>query len=161
MTGVERQKVTVHEAGRVKAKLLKYPNCIVQRKSQRRSSQELSSMYQSSLELCPVRPIQVLVAVHGLDGNAAKTWTYESGNICWLNHPEFRPRDAKHARVLAWGYNVNISSGIGKSMRSGRILQHAQTVIAQLVVDRDAWVFSSLSSMRVMFQTPRKGVRRI
>lgn len=32
-----------------------------------------------------------IVAVHGLNGDAVKTWTSESGNICWLNHPDLLP----------------------------------------------------------------------
>jgi hypothetical protein len=66
-----------------------------------------------------------IVAVHGLNGDAMKTWT--SGNICWLNHPDLLPKYLKRARVLTWGYNANISSLTGKSTSSERILQHAQT----------------------------------
>ena len=76
-----------------------------------------------------------IVAVHGLNGDAMKTWT--SGNICWLNHPDLLPKYLKRARVLTWGYNANISSLAGKSTSSDRILQHAQTLIAQLHADRD------------------------
>jgi hypothetical protein len=76
-----------------------------------------------------------IVAVHGLNGDAVKTWT--SGNICWLNHPDLLPKYLKRARVLTWGYNANISSLTGKTTSSERILQHAQTLIAQLHADRD------------------------
>ncbi|KAH6667985.1 hypothetical protein B0J14DRAFT_175839 [Halenospora varia] len=78
-----------------------------------------------------------IVAVHGLNGGAIKTWTAEAENICWLQHPQFLPKYVKRARVLAWGYNANISSLTGRSTSSDRVLQHAQTLIAQLHADRD------------------------
>lgn len=83
------------------------------------------------------------VAVHGLNGDAMKTWT--SGNICWLNHPDLLPKYLKRARVLTWGYNANISSLTGKSTSSERILQHAQTLVAQLHADRNVSWFCSLN----------------
>ncbi|KAK2736912.1 hypothetical protein FQN57_000515 [Myotisia sp. PD_48] len=76
-----------------------------------------------------------IVAVHGLNGHATKTWT--SQGICWLNHPEFLPKFVKNARVLTWGYNANISTLYGKHAGSDRILQHSQTLIADLDTDRD------------------------
>jgi hypothetical protein len=42
----------------------------------------------------------------------------------------------KRARVLVWGYNANVSSLTGKTTSSQRILQHAQTLVAQLQADR-------------------------
>ncbi|OXV10808.1 hypothetical protein Egran_01431 [Elaphomyces granulatus] len=86
----------------------------------------------------PEEPAEIdIVAVHGLNGDAVKTWTSPSEKICWLNHPNFLPKYIKSARVLVWGYNANISSYAGKSTSSDRILQHAQTLVAQLHADRD------------------------
>ena len=78
-----------------------------------------------------------LVAVHGLNGDSIKTWTSESHNICWLSHPDFLPKYVKRARVLVWGYNANIASLAGKTASADRILQHAQTLVAQLQADRE------------------------
>jgi protein SERAC1 len=76
-----------------------------------------------------------IVAVHGLNGDAIKSWSSE--DICWLNHPDLLPKYVKRARVVAWGYNANISSLTGNTTSSERILQHAQTLVAQLQADRD------------------------
>ncbi|TVY40134.1 Protein SERAC1 [Lachnellula subtilissima] len=78
-----------------------------------------------------------IVAVHGLNGDSIKTWTSESEGICWLNHPDFLPKYVNRARVLTWGYNANVSSLNGKTTSSDRILQHAQTLVAQLHADRE------------------------
>ncbi|KAH8802449.1 hypothetical protein F5884DRAFT_886944 [Xylogone sp. PMI_703] len=85
----------------------------------------------------PIEPEVDIVAVHGLHGDALKTWTSKSQKLCWLNHPDFLPRYIKNARVLSWGYNSNIASLMGRTTSSDRILQHAQTLIAQLEADRD------------------------
>jgi hypothetical protein len=86
-----------------------------------------------------------IVAVHGLNGDALKTWTRKSGkeSINWLSHPDFLPRYLENARVLTWGYNANISSFKGKQASSDRILQHAHTLIAQLQADREVDGFPS------------------
>lgn len=78
-----------------------------------------------------------IVAIHGLNGGAIKTWTSEPENICWLSHLDFIPKYIKQARVLTWGYNANIASVTGRTTSSDRILQHAQTLVAQLHADRD------------------------
>jgi hypothetical protein len=53
------------------------------------------------------------VAVHGLGGDALKTWTAENGKM-WLR--DFLPDDLKNgaspcfARVMTFGYDVNVYS---------------------------------------------------
>lgn len=45
--------------------------------------------------------------------------------------------------MLTWGYNANVVSLKGKNTSSSdRILQHAQTLVAQLQADREVCVFS-------------------
>ncbi|KFZ08507.1 hypothetical protein V502_09321 [Pseudogymnoascus sp. VKM F-4520 (FW-2644)] len=83
------------------------------------------------------KPVADIVAVHGLNGDRIKSWTSESGDTCWLKHPDFLPKYIQQCRVLTWGYNANISTLTGKTTSSDRILQHAQTLIAQLHADRD------------------------
>jgi hypothetical protein len=78
-----------------------------------------------------------IVAVHGLNGNAIKTWTSEPENICWLSHRDLLPKYVQRARVLVWGYNADISSLTGEATSSDRILQHAHTLIAELRADRE------------------------
>jgi hypothetical protein len=41
------------------------------------------------------------------------------------------PKTIKNARVLTWGYNANVATLLG-STSSDRILQHAQTLVAEL-----------------------------
>ncbi|RFU28118.1 hypothetical protein B7463_g8228, partial [Scytalidium lignicola] len=85
----------------------------------------------------PGEPEIDIVAVHGLNGDVLKTWTSKSQNVCWLNHPDFLPKYIKNARVLSWSYISNITSLTGDTTSSDRVLQHAQTLIAQLQADRD------------------------
>lgn len=83
--------------------------------------------------------------MHGLNGDSIKSWTSESGDTCWLNHPDFLPKYVNRCRVLTWGYNANISTLMGKKTSSDRILQHAQTLIAELHADRDVrWFFGPI-----------------
>jgi len=78
-----------------------------------------------------------IVAVHGLDGDAIRSWTTEPGKICWLNHPDLLPKYVKKARILTWGYNANTTSFSRRATSSERILQHAQTLVAHLSADRE------------------------
>ncbi|KAL9606062.1 MAG: hypothetical protein Q9179_000742 [Wetmoreana sp. 5 TL-2023] len=83
-----------------------------------------------------------VVAVHGLNGDALATWTSDESKICWLNHATLLPKFLPKARVLTWGYNANVTSTQGRTTSSDRILQHAQTLVAQLTADREALAYS-------------------
>lgn len=76
-----------------------------------------------------------IVAVHGLNGDAHRTWTSEKTNVSWLSDAELLPRLLPNARVLTFGYNANVTALLG-STSSDRILQHAHTLVADLVADR-------------------------
>jgi hypothetical protein len=81
-----------------------------------------------------------IVAVHGLNGDAHRTWTHtdpsrHDDGICWLSDPNFLPKYVAKARVMTWGYNANITSMKGPTS-SNRILQHAQTLVQHLFADR-------------------------
>ena len=81
------------------------------------------------------------MAVHGLNGDALRTWTSDKGKICWLDHPEFLPKHLPRSRILTWGYNANWISSKGRTTCSNQILHHAYTLIAQLDADRYVGVF--------------------
>jgi hypothetical protein len=81
-----------------------------------------------------IDPICSIVAVHGLNGDPYKTWTTKSGTL-WLNDNDLLPKAVKNSRILTFGYNANATSFMG-STSSDRILQHAQTLVAQLEADR-------------------------
>lgn len=76
-----------------------------------------------------------IVAVHGLQGDAIRTWTHEKSQICWLR--DLLPRKIPNARVLSWGYLANTNSWGGKSTTSDRILHHAETLIEELQINRE------------------------
>ena len=46
------------------------------------------------------------------------------------------PANLKSARVLTFGYNATVAAMFGKTS-SDRILQHAHTLVAELVADRE------------------------
>ena len=78
-----------------------------------------------------------IVAVHGLNGHPFKTWTTHNTSKFWLGDADLLPFHLKQARILTFGYNAAVTSLLGKTS-SDRIMQHAQTLIAELVADREA-----------------------
>jgi protein SERAC1 len=77
-----------------------------------------------------------IVAVHGLNGDATRTWTARKSGVFWLSHPDLLPRYIKNARVLVWGYNSSFSNLTGVEPSKNQIHHHAQTLVAQLYADR-------------------------
>ncbi len=73
--------------------------------------------------------------MHGLGGDALKTWTAEGHENPWLSDPAMLPRVIPQARILTWGYDANVADVMGGTS-SDRILQHAQTLVSQLHADR-------------------------
>jgi len=77
-----------------------------------------------------------IVAVHGLNGHPLKTWTTHETERFWLGDSDLLPSNLKRSRILTYGYNASVAALLGKTS-SDRILQHAQTLIAELVADRE------------------------
>lgn len=80
--------------------------------------------------------------MHGLNGHAFRTWTSETSGAFWLGDKDLLPVHLKRARVLTFNYNASVTALFG-STSSERILQHAHTLVAELVADRqvsDGWV---------------------
>ena len=88
---------------------------------------------------------QSIVAVHGLNGHPVKTWTTEKTKKFWLKDADLLPSSLKSARILTFGYNAAVAALLGRTS-SDRILQHAQTLIAELVADREVSLESSRES---------------
>ncbi|QDS71849.1 hypothetical protein FKW77_009950 [Venturia effusa] len=56
-----------------------------------------------------------IVFIHGLHGNAIKTWTHESkgrGSICWPR--DFLPSEISSARILFFGYDAHLAHFWGR-----------------------------------------------
>ncbi|KAL6717647.1 hypothetical protein ACLMJK_005562 [Lecanora helva] len=85
---------------------------------------------------CPGNADIDIVAVHGLNGDAYSTWTSDKGNVCWLSHQDLLPKYVPNARVLTYGYNANVIPMRGRTTSADRILQHAQTLVQELVGER-------------------------
>jgi len=77
-----------------------------------------------------------IVAIHGLNGHPFRSWTTDQTEKCWLKDNGLLPSNLKQARILTFGYNAAVTAFLGKTS-SDRILQHAQTLIAELVADRE------------------------
>ncbi|MCJ1393162.1 hypothetical protein MMC18_006034 [Xylographa bjoerkii] len=80
--------------------------------------------------------VHSVVAVHGLNGDPFRTWTTEGSEKMWLKDPSLLPSNLKNSRILTYGYNAMVTAVLGKAS-SDRILQHAQTLVAELVADRE------------------------
>ncbi|MCJ1260408.1 hypothetical protein MMC22_000269 [Lobaria immixta] len=87
-------------------------------------------------------PVVDIIAIHGLNGHALKTWTSEESQSSWLQDKEMLPKILRNARILTWGYDANVTALLG-STSSDRILQHAQTLVANLEADRSALIYSA------------------
>jgi len=63
----------------------------------------------------------------------------------WLKDPALLPSNLKNSRILTYGYNAVIASIFGKAS-SDRILQHAHTLVAVLVADREVSLVGIMES---------------
>lgn len=77
-----------------------------------------------------------MVAVHGLNGDAFETWTTKDTGKFWLRDVDLLPSNLERARILTFSYNATTTALFGKTS-SDRILQHAHTLVAELVADRE------------------------
>ncbi|RYP87830.1 hypothetical protein DL769_000422 [Monosporascus sp. CRB-8-3] len=88
-------------------------------------------------------PLIDIVAVHGLNGDAFRTFTAEKTGKFWLEDSDMLPHDLKgRCRVLTFSYPASVASILGRTS-SDRILQHATTLVAELVADREALIYSA------------------
>ena len=63
----------------------------------------------------------------------------------WLKDPGLLPSNLKNSRILTYGYNATVTAVFGKTS-SDRILQHAHTLVAQLVADREVGMVGRMKS---------------
>lgn len=86
-----------------------------------------------------------VVAVHRLNGDSPRIWTTEGSEKMWLKDLNLLPSNLKNSRILTNGYNANVTAMFSKTS-SDRILQHAHTLVAQLVTDREASLVGKVES---------------
>jgi protein SERAC1 len=79
--------------------------------------------------------LKSIVAVHGLNGDSVKTWTTNRTKKFWIGDADMLPTNLRNARILTFGYDAAVTALLGKTS-SDRILQHAHTLVAELVADR-------------------------
>ncbi|KAF2186510.1 ribonuclease-like protein p/mrp subunit [Zopfia rhizophila CBS 207.26] len=98
----------------------------------------LTELFRGEDPIVPNSPLThpSIVAVHGLNGHPSKTWTTPKTNKFWLSDADLLPSSLKRARILTFGYNASVTALLGKTS-SDRILQHAHTLVAELVADRE------------------------
>jgi hypothetical protein len=70
-----------------------------------------------------------LVFVHGLGGNAFRTWYNEEGDVYWPW--ELLKEDAPNIRTYAFGYDANVASFWG-GVSQNRLSMHASNLLGQL-----------------------------
>ncbi|KAI4257275.1 MAG: hypothetical protein L6R42_005765 [Xanthoria sp. 1 TBL-2021] len=80
-------------------------------------------------------PVVDIVAVHGIRGGPIKTWTTNKTDKFWLADQEMLPKHMSNARILSFGYDASVAAFFGRTS-SDTILQHAHTLVAELVADR-------------------------
>jgi hypothetical protein len=77
-----------------------------------------------------------IIAVHGLDGDAMKSWTCETidPSVNWLQHPEFLPKAFPDARVMTYGYD---SKPISDRTSTATLREHGDDLIQEIMVIRE------------------------
>jgi len=80
-------------------------------------------------------PVVDIVAVHGLNGDASKSFTSSKTQKFWLGDEDMLPKDITNCRVLTFSYPASVVEVFGKTS-SDTILQHATTLVQELAADR-------------------------
>jgi hypothetical protein len=80
---------------------------------------------------CPVE--FSIVAIHGLNGHRAKTWTAKN-EVNWLQDANMLSTIIPNARIMSWGYDANTHST--KELSAMYLYDHAQKLISDLTLHR-------------------------
>jgi hypothetical protein len=74
-----------------------------------------------------------IVAIHGLNGHRAKTWTAKN-NVNWLRDAKMLSAIIPNARIISWGYDANTHSM--KELSKMYLYQHAEQLVSDLSLHR-------------------------
>lgn len=96
-----------------------------------------------------------IVAVHGLNGGALRTWTTTESGICWLNDPQFLPKYIENGRVLVSTRHVRRPRLTSDKVQG---LSYAQTRTGYKV-SHDYSIFSCTYGI-LFFGTPHHGASK-
>ncbi|OTA52497.1 ribonuclease-like protein p/mrp subunit [Hypoxylon sp. EC38] len=78
-----------------------------------------------------------IVAVHGLNGDAFETFTASHTGRFWLGDSDMLQQDLRgRCRILTFSYSASVASVFGQAS-SDTILNHATTLVAELVANRE------------------------
>jgi hypothetical protein len=75
-----------------------------------------------------------IIFVHGLTGNAYRTWLHKESQVHWPS--ELLRHDLPDARVMVWGYDANVSSFWGHAAQN-RLGEHAKNLMGDLTRHRE------------------------
>ena len=83
-----------------------------------------------------------IVFVHGLRGDAIKTWSVD--DVCWPR--DLLPKDIAGARVMSWSYDSSIAN-LKTFSSQNSIFAHAENLLGDLALRRDGnsevWALSA------------------
>ncbi|PYH76480.1 hypothetical protein BO82DRAFT_205066 [Aspergillus uvarum CBS 121591] len=71
--------------------------------------------YSAVPAFCPGDITYDLVAVHGHNGNALKTWTHKQSGVMWLR--DLLPQELPTVRIITYSYNVRFNNFTGHQDR--------------------------------------------
>ncbi|KAJ7353680.1 hypothetical protein DFH08DRAFT_692107 [Mycena albidolilacea] len=82
------------------------------------------------------RPLYSIVALHGLNGHAFRSWEYRnpSGKESFMWLRDYLPEQVPEARVMTYGYNANMYSDIS----TGRLRMFTKTFLQELRYMRES-----------------------
>ena len=92
----------------------------------------LEVLYLHSTSTAHGPPTVDIVAVHGLRGDAKRTWTDSKSKKIWLQ--DFLPIDIDRPRVMSFDYNAAAAFGNTTAV----ILDHARSLLGSLIACRES-----------------------
>ncbi|KAK8058354.1 hypothetical protein PG994_008802 [Apiospora phragmitis] len=90
---------------------------------------------------CGEKPVVDIVAIHGLNGHAVKSFTAEKTQSFWLGDGDMLPRDLRNSRIMTFSYQASVAALFDRTS-SDTFLQHATTLAQELAAYRSALIYA-------------------